>query len=51
LQTQNFASGSAIRRSAASCGSAMPHRQHGGGLGLHRQVGDDVLHQRLVHEQ
>ena len=58
LHTQNFASGSAIRRSAASCGSSRvvdgggePQRQHGGRLGLHGQVGDHVLHQRLVGQQ
>ena len=57
LHTQNFASGSAIRRSAASCGVAgsvdgrrEPQRERGGGLGLDREVGDDVLHERLVDE-
>ena len=48
-------SGSAIRRSAASCGSCEvvdgggePDRERGGGLGLDGEVGQHVLHQRLV---
>ena len=32
-------------------GRGQPHREGGGGLRLDREVGDDVLHQRLVDEQ
>ena len=57
LQTQNFASGSAPpqrglvgRRSGRRC-RRQPQRHDRGGLGLDGQVGDDVLHQRLVGQQ
>ena len=48
-----------MRRSSASLlvaahrfvgGPGHPHRHDGGGLGLHRQVGQHVAHQRLVNQ-
>ena len=55
LQTQYLPTATASRRKAAlvraSTACGQPQRQRGGRLGLHREVGQHVAHQRLVGQQ